>query len=207
MTFEEFIRDWKSARIGTLESMEAEDQDYLVRRRANELRELASRRGFHLDLVGAAQPFKGVSGLVRHMYLETELERAFASADPNEIVLHLPACVRLHGEMMAIIPGDEGINKYSIRVEREDGALRRLTPDEEIALAIVPAARAERERAAKQVIVPESGLRLVLLPEPWREGDLTIVMWQLRQAEDAQCGGGRTADSNLTLNSKLAESG
>jgi hypothetical protein len=99
----------------------------------------------------------------------------------DDIVLKLPACVCLDGEWMAIIPTDEGINKYSIRVEEQGGVLRALTQDEEIALAIAPASESERAAAAQRVRMPDEELRLILLPEPWQRGDLEVVLMQLER--------------------------
>jgi hypothetical protein len=185
MTFDEFIRDWKWERVNPFDAMDQDDQDYLVRRRANELRELALRRGFEPDLAIAARPYAGVTGFVRSLYRAAEFQHSVATRSPEEIVLKLPACVRLNGELMAIIPSENGINKYAIRVEQEDGVFRQLTEDEEKAFAIASGTSAERASAAKRVAIPESGLHIVLLPEPWRAGDLAIVMWQLEQAHDS----------------------
>jgi hypothetical protein len=184
MTFDEFIHDWKSARITAPERVDQDDQEYLVQRRANELHELALRRGFQSDLAIAARAYDGIAGFVRSMYRSVELQRSFVKYVPEEIVLKLPACVRLNGEMMAIVPAENGINKYAIRIEIEDGVFRQLTEDEEKAFAIAPGTRAERVNAAKRVAIPASGLRFALLPEPWRAGDLAIVVWQLERDED-----------------------
>ena len=98
---------------------------------------------------------------------------------PDDILLNLPACVYLDGEWMAIIPTEDGINKYSIRAEEPGGALRPLTKDEEVALAIAPASREERAEATKRLKLPGGELRLVLVPQPWHRGDLLTVARQL----------------------------
>ena len=72
-TFEEFIGDWMSERIVALApDMDADDQDYMIRRRAEELRELCRQRGFQSALAEAARPHNGVANYVRHMYRITE---------------------------------------------------------------------------------------------------------------------------------------
>ena len=100
---------------------------------------------------------------------------------PGETLFKLPACVHLNGEWIAIVPTEEGINKYSIRVEEQGGLLRSLTEDEELALAIAPGTDAERTAAAHRLRVPDGELRLVLFPEPWHRGDLEIVVTQLER--------------------------
>ena len=75
-TFEQFVRDWMSHRIVALgPDMEADDRDYTVRRRADELWELARQRGFQSELAEAAQPYGGVSNYVRQMYKDIEESR------------------------------------------------------------------------------------------------------------------------------------
>ena len=75
-TFEQFVRDWMSHRIVALGfDMEADDRDYMVRRRADELWELARQRGFQKELAEAAQPYGGVSNYVRQMYKDIEESR------------------------------------------------------------------------------------------------------------------------------------
>jgi hypothetical protein len=104
---------------------------------------------------------------------------------PGETVFKLPACVHLHGEWVAIVPTEQGINKYSIRVEERGGLLRSLTKDEELALAIAPATSVERTAAADRLRIPDGELRLVLFPEPWHRGDLEIVVMQLERCPTA----------------------
>ena len=183
MTFEEFIRDWKVDRLTSLSSQtEPEDGDYMVERRANELRELADHYGFRFSLADAARPHAGVVGYVRHLRRELELRQSFiTTALQDDVVLKLPACVRLGGEFVAILPTEEGVKKYSIRVEAKDGLHRPLTQDEEIALGIAPATHADRAAAAKRVAVPDLVLKLALFPEPWQASDLPVVMWQLKR--------------------------
>jgi hypothetical protein len=75
-TFEQFVRDWMSHRIVAVGSdMDADDRDYMVRRRADELRELARQRDFEAELAEAAQPYGGVSNYVRQMYKDIEESR------------------------------------------------------------------------------------------------------------------------------------
>ena len=93
---------------------------------------------------------------------------------------NLPACVRLNGEQVVILPTAEGIGKFALRVENEHGELRPLTRDEELALAVAPGTPAEQAAAIVRVGLPEGGLQLLLLPRPWREGDLASVLWQLQ---------------------------
>jgi hypothetical protein len=95
----------------------------------------------------------------------------------------LPACVRLDGEQMVILPTAQGIGKFALRVEDEHGELRVLTHDEELALAVAPGTRDERIAATTRVEVPNGGLQLVLLPQPWQQGDLESVMWQLERRD------------------------
>ena len=95
--------------------------------------------------------------------------------------VNLPACVRLDGEQMVILPTAQGIGKFALRVEDEHGELRVLTRDEELALAVAPGTRDERIAATSRVEVPDGGLQLVLLPQPWQQGDLEAVMWQLER--------------------------
>jgi hypothetical protein len=97
---------------------------------------------------------------------------------------HLPACVRLNGEQVIILPTAEGIGKFAIRVENEQGELRALTRDEELALAVAPGTPAEQTAAIGRVGLPEGGLQLVLLPQPWQQGDLASVLWQLQQRNE-----------------------
>jgi hypothetical protein len=100
-----------------------------------------------------------------------------------DVVLDLPAVVLLKGEWVAIIPTHEGVNKYSIHVEEEDGQLRSLTPDEALALAVSPGTPAERTAAAERLRIPGRELRLVLLPQPWQRADLEVVLLQLKRSE------------------------
>ena len=104
---------------------------------------------------------------------------------PDDVFLKLPACVRLNGEFVAIIPTEDGVYKYTIHVERPDGMLRPLTNDEELAFAISPGTRRGRADAATRVDIPEAGLRIVLLHKPWLPGDLQIVLAQLERDEPA----------------------
>jgi hypothetical protein len=102
---------------------------------------------------------------------------------PDEIVLKLPACVRLDGEYVAIVPSEDAINKYRIRIENDDGLLRPLTNDEELAFGLAPASGAARTAATYRVRIPEGGVRLALVPEPWQDRDLEIVVAQLERCE------------------------
>jgi hypothetical protein len=93
----------------------------------------------------------------------------------------LPACVRLNGEQVIILPTAQGIGKFALRIENEEGELRALTRDEELVLAVAPGTPAEQTAAIGRVGLPEGGLQLVLLPQPWQAGDLASVLWQLQQ--------------------------
>jgi hypothetical protein len=93
----------------------------------------------------------------------------------------LPACVCLNGEQVIILPTAEGIGKFALRIEDERGELRALTRDEELALAVAPGTPAEQTAAIVRVGLPEGGLQLVLLPQPWQQGDLASVLWQLQR--------------------------
>jgi hypothetical protein len=94
---------------------------------------------------------------------------------------HLPACVRLNGEQVIILPTAEGIGKFALRIEDEQGELRALTRDEELVLAVTPGTPADQAAAIRRVDLPEGGLQVVLLPQSWQQGDLASVLWQLQQ--------------------------
>jgi hypothetical protein len=106
------------------------------------------------------------------------VQRERARHDPEFL---LPACVCLNGEQMIILPTAEGIGKFALRIENEHGELRVLTRDEQLALAVAPGTRVEQAAATGRVELPEGGLQLVLLPQPWQQGDLASVLWQLQQ--------------------------
>ena len=118
-------------------------------------------------------PFRG-----RKPYSRRRVPREHVKRDPE---LPLPACVRLNGEQVIILPTAEGIGKFALRIEDEQGELRVLTRDEELVLAVAPGTPAEQAAAIGRVDLPEGGLQVVLLPQPWQGDDLLSVLRQLKQ--------------------------
>ena len=103
--------------------------------------------------------------------------REHVRRDPE---LPLPAYVRLNDEQVIILPTAEGIGKFALRIENEHGELRVLTRDEELVLAVTPGTPAEQAAAIGRVDLPDGGLQVVLLPQPWQGDDLLSVLRQLK---------------------------
>ena len=118
----------------------------------------------------------GIRG--RKPYARRRVPREHVRRDPE---LPLPACVHVNGEQVIILPTAEGIGKFALRIENEHGELRELTRDEELVLAVTPGTPAEQAAAIGRVDLPEGGLQVVLLPQPWQRDDLLSVLRQLKQ--------------------------
>ena len=114
----------------------------------------------------------------RKPYSRRGARREHVRRDPE---LPLPACVSLNGEQVIILPTAEGIGKFALRIENEQGELRVLTRDEELVLAVTPGTPAEQAAAIGRVDLPDGGLQVVLLPQPWQRDDLLSVLRQLKQ--------------------------
>ena len=64
-SFHEFISEWRSRRIGKIDSY---DPQYGAEQKAQELTALASRSGYRTDLTRASSPYRGVVGYVKALY-------------------------------------------------------------------------------------------------------------------------------------------
>jgi hypothetical protein len=170
------LRDSSSSRLDGLRKKAAEE--LRAARRAKTPLDKLIHEGKARDLRERVQEEETLTGRVRRR-AKSVRPGTEPEADPDDILLNLPACVHLDGEWMAIIPTEQGVIKYAIRAEEPGGALRPLTKDEEIALGIAPASRGVRAAAAKQLNLFGGELRLVLEPRLWQTGDLLIVARQL----------------------------
>ena len=90
------------------------------------------------------------------------------------------ACVRLGNEQVVVHLSEAGVplRKYAMFI-REGKKLRKLTRDEELALAAAPATAAERAAAEERVGIKE--LQAVLRPRPFLDGEREQVVAQVER--------------------------
>ena len=85
----------------------------------------------------------------------------------------------------------EPLRKYALRM-KEGKKLRKLTRDEELALAATPGTVAERAAAIARVYpLQQIEYAAVLLPRPWLDGEREQV---IAQVERSRHGGGADTD-------------
>jgi hypothetical protein len=75
--FETFLREWTDERIWANGGfLDDRDQEYMAKRRAVELIEVAKEKGFSDTLMDTVKPYGGVLGYVKHLLWQADFTAA-----------------------------------------------------------------------------------------------------------------------------------